>query len=192
MSVNYLLDYLSKLNPISQEFHTYVEQNVKEEYFSKNQVILSPGQAEGRMWYIIRGFAMEYSYKDIDKKPYRFWNEGEMMVNISSFFRQTASKTYIEMVEPCTLLAITYEQLQYMLREFPETKILMRHIIEHYQNDAEEKAFELLMMSSEERFQRLLQTYPLILEKTSIDNIAGYLGISKKTLSRIRTKNSQK
>jgi hypothetical protein len=47
-------------------------------------------------------------------------------------------------------------------------------------------------MSPEERFQQLLQTFPLILEKTSIDNIAGYLGVSKKTLSRIRAKNNLK
>lgn len=192
MNVHYLTDYFSSLTHLSSEFCAYVEQNTKEEYFSKNQVILSAGQVEGRMWYIIQGIAMEYSYKDIEKKPHRLWNEGEIMVNIPSFFKQSPSERYIEILDPCILLSISYEQVQYLLREFDESKFLIRIIIENYQNDAETKAFELLKTSSEERFQKLLEKFPLIFEKTSMDNIAGYLGVSKKTLGRIRTRHNSK
>jgi len=164
---------------------------VKEEFYTKNQVILGVGQVANRFWFIRKGFAMEYSYKQKDKIPHRFWNDGEIMVNVSSFFKQVPSENYIEILEPSTLLAVNYGQVEELLHQFPETHMITRAIVEEYHSYAEKKALDLLTLSSEERYLQLQRT-PHILQKASVEYIAAYLGVSRKTLSRIRAKRNHK
>jgi len=182
--------FLSGLHPLSPECSAFITQIVKEEIYIKNQVILSAGQVCNRLWFIQKGFAMQYSYKNIDKKPYRFWQEEQLMADMFSFFRRTLSESYIEVLEPCSLLSISYDQLQLLLRRFPETEVLIRLIIEEYHKHAEARVLTLLVLSAEERYRQLIKTSPFLFQKTSADNIAAYLGISKKTLNRMRRKDS--
>jgi CRP-like cAMP-binding protein len=191
MDINRFFTYLSGIHPISAEFRAYVTQIIREEFYTKNQVLLSSGQVASRLWFIEKGFAMEYSNKNGEKKPYRFWDEGEILVDVTSFFRQTPSEGYIEILETSTLLAINYTQMQSLLEQFPETQILVNSIVEAYHRNVEKKALDLLTLSAEERYQQLLQT-PSILQKTSIENIAAYLGISRKALGRIRARKKRK
>lgn len=191
MDINPFLNYLSSIHPLSEGFRKFAAKDIKEEFYTKNQVILGAGQIANRLWFIRKGFAMEYSYRKKDKLPYRFWNEGEIMVDVSSFFKQAPSEGYIEIQETSNLLAINYEQMQFLLQQFPETHIIVRTIIEEYHNYAEKKALDLLTLSSEERYLQLLRA-PYILQKASTENIAAFLGVSRKTLSRIRAKRNHK
>jgi CRP-like cAMP-binding protein len=43
-------------------------------------------------------------------------------------------------------------------------------------------------MSSEERYNALVDVAPEVLQKVSLTDIASYLGVSRETLSRIRNK----
>jgi len=52
----------------------------------------------------------------------------------------------------------------------------------------EEKLYQLQFMSSEERYNALVDVAPEVLQKVSLTDIASYLGVSRETLSRIRNK----
>src|SRR6187402_997289 len=140
MDINPFLNYLSNIHSLSEGFRSFLVQNIKEEFYTKNQVILGAGQTANRLWFVRKGFAMEYSYRNKYKKPYRFWNDGEIMVDVSSFFKQIPSENYIEILEPSTLMAISYGQVQFLLQEFPETHLITRTIVEEYHTYAEKKA----------------------------------------------------
>lgn len=192
MDTQRFLDQLSTFHPLSAECRDYISQIIKEELYTRNEVILSPGQMANKLWFMEKGFAMQYSYKDLDKRPYRFWQEGEVVVIISSFFGRIPSEVYIETQEASTLLAIKYEQIQSLFGRFPEIHKLVLSIIEDYHDNAERRALDLLTLSAEERYLQLLKEIPCISQRTSNDNIAAYLGVSRKTFSRIRMrKNSE-
>jgi len=181
-----LATFLSRIHPLSDECKAYITQIASEEFYVKNQVILSAGQMSDRLWFIQKGFAMQYSYKKIAKKPYRFWQEEEIMLNIFSFFKRNPSECYIETVEDCSLLAITYDQVQYLLHQFHETEALIRCILDDYHKHARKAAMNLFVLSAEERYQDLLKTSPHFFQKASTENIAAYLRVSKKALNRMR------
>jgi CRP-like cAMP-binding protein len=52
----------------------------------------------------------------------------------------------------------------------------------------EERLYQLQFMTSQKRYKALQKTVPEIFQKVSLTDIASYLGISRETLSRIRSK----
>src|SRR6186713_688979 len=92
------IDLLSTMHPLTQPCREEIAGIVKEEFYTKHQIICSPGQVVNRMWFIEKGAAMLYAYKDIDITPYHFWNEGDIMTDVSSFFRQEPDEGYIEIL----------------------------------------------------------------------------------------------
>lgn len=182
------LEYLSSLGPLSDNCINSISEVTRTETYTGNQVILSEGQVGNRLWWIETGFAMEYVYKDGLLKPYHFWKEKQLLLNVSGFFRRMPSESYFEMLEPGNLLSIHYEHMQHLQHQYPEMHLVTRSLIQHYQAMAEKKTIEMLTLSPEQRYRQLLGEHPFILQKTSLRNIAAYLGVSLKTLGRIRSK----
>ena len=162
-------------------------QMIKREVFSKNQIILSPGQISNRVWFIEKGAAMGYAYREDKKVPFWFWNEGDIVMNIHSFFKQAPSDTYIELIEPCVLLSITYDHVQEMIAKFPECNGYIMSIIQDYTKKSEERILKL-SCSAENHYLSIMKETPFLFMKASVESIAAYLGISRKTLNRIRFK----
>ena len=50
----------------------------------------------------------------------------------------------------------------------------------------EKRIYDLQFVSSSERYKRLLEEAPEIIQRVSLTDIASYLGVSRETLSRIR------
>ena len=51
----------------------------------------------------------------------------------------------------------------------------------------EYRLHQLLFMSSKERYENLLKAAPEVFQRISLTDIASYLGVSRETLSRIRS-----
>jgi len=192
MNAQRFLDRLSAFHQLSSDCRDSIYAIIQEEIYTRNEVIVSPGQISSKLWFIEKGFAMQYTYKDFDKRPYRFWQEGELVVNIAGFFGRIPSEIYIEILETSTLLAIKYEQMQSLFGMFPEIQRLAFLIVEDYQESAEKRAMDLLTLSAEQRYMQLLEDIPFVEQKVPIDNIATYLGISRKTLGRIRIRKNSR
>jgi len=173
---------------LRQELKETLDGMIKREVYSKNQIILSPGQVSNRTWYIEKGAAMGYVYKDDKKVPYWFWNETEIVLNAHSFFKQLPSDTYIELLEPSILISISHEYVAQLIEKFPEVNGYIQSILEDYQKKSEQRILSLAC-SAEEHYLLLMKTTPALFRKASVESIAAYLGISRKTLNRIRAKN---
>jgi CRP-like cAMP-binding protein len=186
MNTQSFLIYLSAIQPLTPECRNFIIKHAKEEHYTKNQIILSEGQIADRLWFVQQGFIMGWYNKNEEKKPYLFWTTGHMMVNIPSFFLHLPSRYYIEIIETATLLSINNAHIESMLTLFPEMHTIICSIIEDSHNDAEKKTVDMLTLEPSERYNEVLQLYPELLQKTSVENIAAYLGISRKTLNRIR------
>jgi CRP-like cAMP-binding protein len=186
MNTHTFIHYLSGIHPLSPACQEFIIKQTKQEHYTKNQIIVSEGQITDRMWFVENGFIMGWYYKNEEKKPYQFWRTGHLMVNIPSFFLQHPSRYYIEILESTTLLSINNAHVQSMLSQFQEMHTIICSIMEDAYNDAEKKTVDLLTLDPSERYNDILQTYPELLQKTSVENIAAYIGISRKTLNRIR------
>jgi signal-transduction protein with cAMP-binding, CBS, and nucleotidyltransferase domain len=174
--------------PLKPELKELLNQMISREYYEKNQIILKPGQIANRTWFMEQGTATGYMYTDNKKVTLWFRKDNKLIIPVKSFFTQKPSDIYIKVLEPSILYSITYDQLQEVKKNFPESHDYINKIIQENHEELEHRYVEFARLSSEERYMRLWKEFPSIFLKASAESIAAYLGISRKTLYRIRTR----
>lgn len=174
--------------PLRLELKEKLDEVIKREYYSKSQIILKPGQVPTKAWFIEKGAGMNYIHREEKKIPFWFWNEGELMITLNSFFNQLPSESYIELLEPSILISISFDHVNEILKTYPESNDYVRKIMHEFQRRSERRILEFAAYSPEEHYLHLMKDCPALFRKASVESIAAFLGISRKTLNRIRNR----
>jgi len=189
MDTNFLMQVLGSIAPLSADLKERFIQLLKETTHSKRTLLLSPGQTCKKIWFLKQGSARAYYINPHGKQCTSwFMNSGDVMISVYSFLSQKPAFEYIEVLEQSTLQSISYQQLQELYSEYPESNQLGRKITEHYYILSEQRAILLRTTTPEERYLKMLGDQPRLFEKMSQKQVASYLGISHETLSRLRGK----
>jgi len=187
MTIDKLFGFLSGFYPLSDDLKKYLTNVTLKEHYMPHQVIHSEGQTPQKIWFILEGCAMNYILKEERKIPYRFWYKGEIIASVYSFIRLLPDDGYIELLEESILISISYDHMEYALKTFSETEKLARLYISYSFHLQEIQMKMFTVSSAKERYEYLNVTYPSIFRNVQSDYIAAYLGISRKTLTRLRT-----
>lgn len=160
----------------------------KTKEYSKGTILVEQNHYCRNIYFIEKGFARGFYYKDGKDVTTWFANENEIITSFCAFITQKPSFENIELLESCTLISIDYNSLQKLYHSFPEFNIAGRLLTEKYYVELEERTLSLQFQSAKQRYNNLLEKQPYILQKSSLGNIASFLGMSQETLSRIRGK----
>lgn len=181
-----IFEQLSQISFLSPELKRHLSLLLVEETFPQKTVLLKAGHVSRRIYFVNKGFVRAYFYKS--GSPYTTWFMGknEFVISVYSFFSQKPSFEDIEVLEDSVLLSVTWDQLQALYRQFPEFNAIGRLLTEQYYIRSEERTIDQQTLTAHQRYQKLLDTYPDILQKATLGQIASYLGIKQETLSRIR------
>jgi CRP-like cAMP-binding protein len=132
---------------------------------------------------ILRTFYINEKGEDI---TYCFCTETNLTSSFKSFVSQTESTLSIQAIEPTELFVIEYTDLQQLYSKFSAWQNIGRILVEKEYMVMEQYASVLNNQSAKEKYLRLLNEQPAIIQKASIQHIASYLGVTRETLSRIR------
>lgn len=177
---------LEELTPLTADVKNYLNSRFKILELPKKHLLLKEGEICRNIYFILNGFSRAYYWKDDKEITSWFMGSGEVIISVHSFFTQSVSVENIQMLEDNTMISLSYEQLQYAYRAFPEFNTAGRVLTEQYYILSEERAIALRRFNARERYENLIKTHPGILQKASLGQIASHLGITQETLSRIR------
>jgi CRP-like cAMP-binding protein len=153
----------------------------------KRQYLLQEGDVCNRLAFVEKGSLYSYS---IDEKGVQhviqFAFEGWWIADLYSFFTGERSKLNIEALEDSELLQLDREQHHNLLKNVPKYETYTRIVYQNAYVALQRRIEGTIGLSAEEKYSRLLEQYPAILNKVSQHLIASYLGITPETLSRIR------
>ena len=113
--------------------------------------------------------------------------EGDVIISVESFFKQTESQEQIQALEDSSLYYISYDEMQFAFANFSDFNTIGRILTEKYYVLSEQRLYSLRMQRASERYLFLLNHFPQILLRVPLKYIASYLGITEETLSRIRS-----
>lgn len=116
----------------------------------------------------------------------QFSLEGWWVADLSSFLTGEPSKFNIEALEDCELLLITKPSWDLLLAKIPSFERYFRILIENNLIVTQKRLIASFSDTAEEKYQKLLQNFPHILQRVPQHMIASYLGITRETLSRVR------
>jgi CRP-like cAMP-binding protein len=172
-----------------------IASQLSEASFPQKHIILQEGSICNKVYFFVSGTARSYY---IDPSgitvtwSFHFNNPQSLIRNVfvtdfRAFLTGGPSSLAIETLSEVRAIVITKEAVNYLLEKSLKYEIWMRKINEKAYVSMFSRAFTLLTMSAAERYCKLVDEEPHLLQMFPNYYIASYLGIAPQSLSRIRT-----
>lgn len=117
----------------------------------------------------------------------QFSMEGWWAADLYSFLTGEPSPFYIEAIEDSELLMITKPSWDLLLKEVPAFERYFRILIQNNLISTQRRLIGSFSETAEEKYNKLLKEFPDIIQRVPQHMIASYIGITRETLSRIRS-----
>ena len=181
-----LITYLNSIHPLSDGANTYLIKNLKLFEIEKKQFLLKDGHVCKNIYFVNKGLLRCFYIKNDKEVNSWFMKEGDVIISVESFFTQTVSYENIQALEDSVLYFISFEELQFMYKNFLEFNFVGRILTEKYYKLSEQRLYSLRMQRASEKYRFLMSHFPQIIQRVPCKYIASYLSITEETLSRIR------
>jgi len=153
----------------------------------KRQYLLQEGDVCKYMTFITKGLLRTYNVDDKgDEHMSVFGWEGWWLSDFNSFLSQTPAVFNIDAIEDSELLMISRADYEALMIKVP---IMDRYFRILYQNSIvtkERRLMSSITHTAEEKYVKLTESNPKMIERVPQNLIASYLGIAPETLSRIK------
>ncbi|MDQ2720436.1 MAG: Crp/Fnr family transcriptional regulator [Bacteroidota bacterium] len=181
-----LIFFLNSIHPLSKDTSDFLMSRLQFVEISKKSFVLREGDVCREIYFVTKGLLRCFYKKNEKDVSAWFMKEGDVVISVESFLKQTKSKENIQALEDCSLYYINYDELQLAYSNFSDFNSIDRILTEKYYLLSEQRLYSLRMQRASEKYLFLLNHFPQILLRVPLKYIASYLGITEETLSRIR------
>ena len=179
--------YLRKLSQITDAEFTDAISYFREHSLNKGDYFVKQNHVCRHIGFIVKGTLRNYYINDkAEETTSCFCTEGNLTTSYKSFILQQPSNLILQAIEDTKLLTIDYNNLQKLYSQSPIWQNIGRVVAEQEYIVMEQYASMLNNETAKEKYLRLLKEQPNVLQKANIEHIASYLGVTRRTLSRIR------
>ncbi|MFZ0488655.1 MAG: Crp/Fnr family transcriptional regulator [Salegentibacter sp.] len=181
--------FLRILVDFSDEELKEILSHFQKEEIPKNQPLVKQGQICRKLYFVEKGIGRNF-YLNSDGKEITqlFFGEGRFMTSLESFFQESASLYYVELLEDSVIYSISKEELDLLFDKYHKMERLGRLLATEMLTKVVHKINAIQFQTAMERYEYMLTEYPDIIYRVPLGMIASYLGMSQETLSRIRKK----
>lgn len=179
-------DKFPQLNPY---WDKYMEFQERMEVPAKT-ILLEEGKISHHYFYVEKGCVRAALNKQGADKTVQFFFEKEGLTSLESFLKNTPSLFTIETIEPSVIYLLHKTKIKALMTELHEVPGFADIILNilagrqmHYMNEF----VSFIRDTPEERYQKLLQERPHIVQRVPQHYIASYLGVTRVHLSRIKS-----
>jgi CRP-like cAMP-binding protein len=154
---------------------------------TKGTKLISEGKRHRYFYLILKGSVKSYYSKESREVCTWFAFKNEVIGTITTY-EGLPSKETIELLEDSELIKFNIEKIKELTHTDLSISHLMNVIIIEHTLYLEERLYQLQFMTSKKRYKVLYKSTPEIFQEVSLTDIASYLGVTRETLSRIRSK----
>lgn len=155
--------------------------------FSKSDFLLSEGKTAGYYWFIqsgfIRSFAIDTNGKDISTN---FYTSGDIVIDWPSFFLKSPTRENIQALTDCVCWQLDFTTFQTLFHTIEAFREQGRTTLVASYFALKSQSISMIADQAKDRYKRLMNEKPLILQNISLKHLSTYLGITDTSLSRIR------
>jgi len=152
----------------------------------KGHLLFGAGKLERDIYFMVRGIARVYYYREDNATTLCFNSEGDVLISLKSYIENQPGYENIELLEPSRLLQLKTNDLHKLYTSDIHIANWGRRLAELELIKTEERLMSKLFNTASERYSELIQKQPQLLQRVQLGYIASYLNISQVTLSRIR------
>jgi CRP-like cAMP-binding protein len=185
--VEMLSKSLNALHPLPDTDFERLSQVFHYRKYNKGEVVLQEGRVCRSLSYILKGCFRIFSVENGADVNVRFFFEGSIAADFISLRHEIPSHFYIVALEETEVLYSYKRDYKPILNFSKPLTMLTAEFFAHHFFDEIEHSNSFKLMTPEERYNNLLINRPKYFQRIPLTYLASYLGMSRKTLSRIRS-----
>ena len=188
MTIKPLINYVSTLFDISENDIGLLTHFFKTSNFQKGSILEKENSVAQKLYFIKNGFIRTFSNEDGIEITTQIVGENNFTTGFNSFVSGVFSKENIQCITNCEVLYITKSDYETLTKESTIWSAFCKQVYEKAIVFNQQRTTDLLTLSAEKRYLKLLTEQPEIIQNVPIQYIASYIGIKPESLSRIRKK----
>lgn len=154
----------------------------------KKQYLLRQGDVCRFHTFVCSGCLRSYRIDESGKEHiFNFSPANHWVSDRVSLINGTPSEEFIDAVEDSTIIQLTVGSFKTLLRDLPNFNRLNTKIITNNYSRNRDRIYMMIRDQAEERYRQFIRTYPQLHYRLPVFMIASYLGITRETLTRIRS-----
>lgn len=155
----------------------------------RKEVLTTAGEAEKYLYFVVEGVQRVFYYDDQNREATMVFTYAPSFGGVlDALLLQQPSRYYYETLTPSVFLRAPISDLLPVVNQRPALNFLIRQGVTHSLSGILERLVELQCYSSEEKFKKLLQRSPHILQLIPHKYLANYLGIEATNFSKLINK----
>jgi CRP-like cAMP-binding protein len=187
MNSNFYL-YLKNIinNSSFDEFLPEIQEHFTELKLTRNSYLAESGKVCTSFCFIESGILQHSSIILGEEKTTYLGLKNTCTSSLKSFLKNTASRKSIKALSDCNLLVIDVLYFNKLLKKNVAFKEFYYNLIENQIFLIDDYRIDLLTLTPEDRYKKLLTNEPKLLQEVPLHYLASFLGISSRHMSRIR------
>lgn len=179
--------FLENYTPLSDMDWRRISMCFNKRTVEKGEIILQEGKICRHLYFIESGLLRYFIHKDSNDITKYFTEAPYCFTSQVSFTAEKPAKENIQSLEKSIIWQMTLHQANDLL-ELKSWNTFVRKLIQEVQYYTEEILQEIQTETAENRYRKMIETNPQLLQRVPLKYLASYLGIAPQSLSRIRKK----
>ena len=181
-----LIAYFSRFSSFTEEEARALKDSMLIKTLEKGSFLLKEGQANKASYFVLNGLVRQYRLINGEELTTAFYTEEQWIISLTAFTEDTAATDYLICDEETTVVIGNEEKAQKLFRDFPRFETISRAVMETVFAEQQKTMMYHLTASPEEKYRRLLETRPGLVQRVPQYQLASYIGVKPESLSRIR------
>lgn len=161
-------------------------------HYQKGEVMLNAGNICKNIFFLNKGICRTYFLNAKgEERTFHFTLEGGFITDYESFHNQQPAYFSIQALEPVDAVVMSYNAVDQGYKYLKHGEKLGRLLAEKYLFIFTNKIKSIYTEDALERYKKMNQTYPNIIQRIPQHYIASYLNITPVHLSRLKAENKE-
>ena len=184
-----LKKHINKFTQVSDDEFEEIIKFFDTKKVSKKENLLEEGQICRHHYFVLDGLLRKFfiNEKGVEQTT-EFAIETWWLTDNFAYERKVPTEFYIQAVEESTVLYVTENNQEQLLKEFPVMERYFRFVYQRAYAAAQKRIQFLFSLSKEEFYFQAIKNHPEFVQRVPQYLIASYLGFTPEYLSEIRKK----
>ncbi|WP_114791414.1 Crp/Fnr family transcriptional regulator [Niabella yanshanensis] len=186
--MNGLIEYFSGGTVLTEQARQDLLDSTKVKSFRKGTSLLKEGHVAQYLYFIEEGLLKLSFTRNGKEFIMRFFPENSLCTGLDSFLTKTRSGYGLVALETTMVHYISHRDIDHLCRKHHCVETAFRQFLGMASVNMMARVSEMLEEDAIRRYENFLQQNSSLLQRISLGDLSGYLGIAQVSLSRIRAK----
>lgn len=178
--------HIEKIIKLTDEEFDYVMPHFSLQNFKKRDFLIKEGEKVKYIFWVLSGL-LKLDFEDEIGKTHvvAFAMEDWWESDYHAFFNHSLATMSLQALEDVEVLCMTLENYNTLCEGFPKMTYFFLQKANKGHISSQQRILDLISNNAKDRYDKLLNRYPVLFQRVPNTLIASYLGVTRETLSRL-------